>query len=221
MWSQELGLRPLIIPRLKMGILRQLFGPSRDEVWQKLSHEVGGDFDDGGFWKGSKLEVKHGEWTITLDTYTVSTGKSSATYTRIRAPYINKDNFRFTIYRKSIFSGIGKALGMQDVEIGYPQFDDDFIIKGNDENLLRTLFANIKIRELISTQPRIHLQVKDDEGYFGSQFPRGVDELYFQTVGVIKDTQRLRQLFELFSEVLNHLCHIGSAYEDDPGINLR
>ena len=221
MWSQELGLSPLIIPRLKMGILRQLFGPSRDEVWQKLSHEVGGDFDDGGFWKGSKLEVKHGEWTITLDTYTVSTGKSSTTYTRIRAPYINKDNFRFTIYRKSIFSGIGKALGMQDVEIGYPQFDDDFIIKGNDENLLRTLFANIKIRELISAQPRIHLQVKDDEGYFGSQFPRGVDELYFQTVGVIKDTQRLRQLFELFSEVLNHLCHIGSAYEDDPRINLK
>ncbi len=204
-----------------MGILRQLFGPSRDEVWQKLSHEIGGDFDDGGFWKGSKLEVKHGEWTITLDTYTVSTGKSSTTYTRIRAPYINKDNFRFTIYRKSIFSGIGKALGMRDVEIGYPQFDDDFIIKGNDENLLRTLFANIKIRELISAQPRIHLQVKDDEGYFGSQFPRGVDELYFQTVGVIKDTQRLRQLFELFSEVLNHLCHIGSAYEDDPRINLK
>ncbi len=204
-----------------MGILRQLFGPSRDEVWQKLSHEVGGDFDDGGFWKGSKLEVKHGEWTITLDTYTVSTGKSSTTYTRIRAPYINKDNFRFTIYRKSIFSGIGKALGMQDVEIGYPQFDDDFIIKGNDENLLRTLFANIKIRELIFAQPRIHFQVKDDEGYFGSQFPRGVDELYFQAVGVIKDTQRLRQLFELFSEVLNHLCHIGSAYEDDPRINLK
>jgi len=110
---------------------------------------------------------------------------------------------------------------MQDVEIGYPQFDDDFIIKGNDENLLRTLFANIKIRELIRVQPRIHFQVKDDEGYFGSQFPRGVDELYFQTVGVIKDTQRLRQLFELFSEVLNHLCHIGSAYEDDPRINLK
>ena len=30
-----------------MGMLRQLFGPSRDEVWQKLSHEIGGDFNDG------------------------------------------------------------------------------------------------------------------------------------------------------------------------------
>jgi hypothetical protein len=204
-----------------MGMLRQLFGPSRDEVWQKLSHEIGGDFNDGGFWKGSKLQIEHGEWTITLDTYTVSTGKSSTTYTRIRAPYINRDNFRFTIYRKSIFSGIGKMLGMQDVEIGDSQFDEDFIIKGNNEHQLRYLFANDKIRRSISTQPHIHLQVKDDEGYFGSKFPQGVDELYFQTVGVIKDTQRLKQLFELFAEVLNHLCHIGSAYEDDPKMNLK
>jgi hypothetical protein len=204
-----------------VSMLRQLFGPSRDEVWQKLSHEVGGDFNDGGFWKGSKLLVKHGEWTITLDTYTVSTGKSSTTYTRIRAPYINRDNFRFTIYRKSIFSGIGKMLGMQDVEIGDPQFDEDFIIKGNNEHQLRYLFANDKIRGSISTQQHIHLQVKDDEGYFGSEFPQGVDELYFQTGGVIKDTQRLKQLFELFAEVLNHLCHIGSAYEDDPNMNLK
>ena len=97
----------------------------------------------------------------------------------------------------------------------------NFIIKGNDENLLRTLFANDKIRRLISTQPRIHLQVKDDEGYFGSDFPQGVDELYFRVVGIIKDTERLKQLFDLFTEVLNHLCQIGSAYEDDPRMDLK
>ncbi len=56
---------------------------------------------------------------------------------------------------------------------------------------------------------------------FGSDFPDGVDELYFNVAGVIKDTQRLKQIFELFAEVLNHLCHIGSAYEDDPGMELK
>jgi hypothetical protein len=204
-----------------MGILRQLFGPSKNEVWQKLSHEVEGKFHEGGFWKGSKLEIRQGEWTLTLDTYTVSNGKNSTTYTRIRAPYINKDNFRFTVYRKSIFSGIGKMLGMQDVEVGHFQFDEDFIIKGTDEYKLRQLFENDKIRELISVQPRIHLEVKDDEGFFGSDFPQGVDELYFRVVGVIKDTERLKQLFDLFAEVLNHLCQIGSAYEDDPRMDLK
>jgi len=31
--------------------------------------------------------------------------------------------------------------------------------------------------------------------------------------GVIKDVERLKQLFELFAETLDHLCRIGSAYE--------
>lgn len=70
--------------------------------------------------------------------------------------------------------------------MGYPEFDDVFIIKGTDESKLRTLFANSKIRQSIQAQPSIHLQVKDDEGWFGVDFPEGVDELIFQVVGVIK-----------------------------------
>jgi hypothetical protein len=78
------------------------------------------------------------------------------------------------------------------------------------------LFKNIKIRDHIESQPSFHLEVKDDEGWFGAEFPEGVDELYFQVVGVIKDIERLKSLYGIFAEVLNTLCHIGSAYEDDP-----
>lgn len=204
-----------------MGIVRKLFGPSKDEIWEKLCEEVGGIFIAGGFFKESKVEIRHGEWTITLDTNTVSTGESSTTYTRIRAPYVNKGGFRFTIYRKTFFSDIGKFFGMQDVEVGYPQFDEDFIIKGNDESQLKKLFDNPEIRDLLSRQPNIHFQVKDDEGTFIKQFPDGVDELYCQCEGVIKDLERLKQLFDLFAEVLNHLCNIGSAYIDDPQVKVK
>jgi hypothetical protein len=47
-----------------------------------------------------------------------------------------------------------------------------------------------------------------------------VDELHFQVLGVIKDIPRLRALFDLFAEVLDRLCLIGSAYEGDPGVTL-
>jgi hypothetical protein len=77
-----------------------------------------------------------------------------------------------------------------------------------------------KIRALIDEQPRFHLEVKDDEGWFGQSFPAGVDELYFRVVGVIKDMDQLKGLFEIFSEVLDELCRIGSAYQTDPGIEL-
>ncbi len=150
-----------------MGFLRQLFGPSREEIWRQLCQEIGAQYVEGGFWTGDKVQVHHGQWTITLDTLTETTSPgeiaTSTTYTRIRAPYVNKDSFRFTIYPKSIFSGLGKLLGMQDVEVGYPEFDEAFIIK---------------------------------------------------------DLRQLRSLYYLFAEILNHLCHIGSAYEDDPKLSL-
>jgi hypothetical protein len=197
-----------------------VFGPSKDEIWRQLCGEIGADFVEGGFWRGSKVQARVKEWSITLDTHTVSHGKHSTTYTRMRAPYVNPDGFQFTIYRKGLFSGLGKMLGMEDVEVGHQEFDDAFIIKGNNESKLRALFANPRIRELIEAQPSIHLQVKNDEGWFGPSFPDGVDELCFQVVGVIKDVERLKYVFDLFSEVLNHLCHIGAAYKTDPNLAL-
>ena len=107
---------------------------------------------------------------------------------------VNAEGFRFTIYRRGFFSDLGKLLGMQDIEVGDPEFDEAFIIKGNDEDRVRVLFSNPKIRQLIQDQPKIRLTVKDSEGWFGPKFPENVDELHFEVVGVIKDVERLKQL---------------------------
>ena len=199
-----------------MGILRQLFGPSKDEIWQELCRQIDADYVPGTFWKGSKVEATTGPWTVTLDTYTVSTGKSSTTYTRLRAPYVNRDGFRFQVYRAGIFSALGVYLVMQDISIGDPEFDRQFIVKSGDPAQVKRLLANPRLRSLMSQQPQLSLQVIDDEGWFGQQFPEGVDELHFQVVGIIKDVGRLKALFELFSETLDTLCDIGSAYETRP-----
>jgi hypothetical protein len=205
-----------------MSFLRDLFGPGRQEIWQQFATAAGGNFTEGGFWRGGdRVDAAHGQWMVTLDRYVVSTGKSTMAYTRMRAPYVNPDGFRFTIYRKGIFSDIGKWMGMQDVSVGDAQFDEDFIIKGNDEAKIRRLFADAKLRELISAQPDINLCVKDDEGYWsGRSFPPNVDELYFQVLGTIIDLDRLKELYDLFSETLDELCRMGSAYKDGPEVRL-
>ncbi|GAB3882172.1 DUF3137 domain-containing protein [Spirosoma agri] len=204
-----------------MNALKELFGPYKDDVWRELAREIKADFVDGNFWRGSKVQATVNEWTITLDTYVVSTGKVYITYTQMRAPYVNKDGFRFKIYRKGFFSELGKKLGMQDVEIGYSDFDEQFIIQGNDDDKLRRLFDNTRIRQLIDTQTDISLEVRDDDGWLSTHFPEDVDQLTFKVVGVIKDIERLKQLYELFAETLNHLCRIGSAYENDPNVALN
>ena len=197
------------------------FGPSKDEVWRQLSQEIGAEFIEGRFWASTdgKVQAHVGPWIVTLDVgRSDEDGKSLVT--RLRAPYVNPEGFRFTIYRKGFFSDLGKLLGMQDLEVGDSDFDEAFIIKGNDESKVRALFANPKIRQTIQAQPQIRLAVKDSEGWFGPKFPEDVDELHFQVAGVIKDVERLKSLFDLFAAVLDQLCRIGSAYKREPGVTL-
>lgn len=204
---------------------KSIFGPSKDEIWTQIAADIGGEFIEGGFWGKDVLIYKHGEWQILLDTYTVTsstgTATTSTTYTRMRVPFINKDGLYFKISREGFFSSIGKFFGMQDIEIGDSFFDKQFIIKGNDPEKIKLLLADDRIKELCQTQPRIHLRIKDDEGWFGTDFPEGVDELCFECVGVIKETALLKALFGLFCLILQRLVQIDSAYEDDPQVTLK
>ncbi|WP_034328869.1 hypothetical protein [Alkaliphilus transvaalensis] len=203
-------------------MFKKLLGPGLDEVWSQLAEEIGGEFIKGSFTKSSKLITKLKEWTIVLDTYTVSTGKSSIVYTRMRVPYVTTDGFHFKVYKKSIFSDIGKLFKMQDVVIGHEEFDEEFIIKANNEEQVRKLLSKDSIRFLINENPSITLEIQDkEEGLFVEKLPEKTRFLLFQEVGVIKDTERLKKLYLLASEVLNQLCEIGSALDDDPKITLK
>lgn len=208
-----------------MGMLKSIFGPSKEEIWSQIARDIGGEFIDGGFWGKDALVYRHGQWQVVLDTYTVtnSTGSSttSTTYTRMRAPFINKDGFHFELYREGFFSSLGKLFGMQDIQIGDPFFDKDFIIKSSDPEKIRTLLSDTRMKGLIQRQPQLRYKIKDDEGWFGASFPEGVDELYFECVGVIKDTALLEALFVLFSLTLERLVQMDSAYANDPMVTLR
>ena len=195
-----------------------LFGPSKKEIWNQLAEEIKANYVDNGMWKGDRVEARVDNWIIVLDTYVVSTGKATITYTRMRAPFVNRDNFYFKIYRNGIFSGLGKLLGMQDINVGYDSFDEEFVIKGNNEEKVKRLFSNEHIRALIQDQSEINLEIKDDEGHFSTSFPEDVDELCFMVTGVIKDIEQLKELYELFAEVLRELCNIGSAGAENPGV---
>lgn len=200
-----------------MGLLE----PRKKEIWQQLAKRIQADYVNKGFWEGDRVEAHVDNWIVVLDTHRVTTGKSSSTtYTRMRVPFVNLDNFYFKVYRKGFFSGVEQMLGLQDINIGCDDFDKDFTIKSNDEKKVKQLFSNEKIRRLIQDQPNINLQIQDYEGLSSASFPKGVDELYFKVKGIIKDIDRLKELYELFAEVLKELCNIGSASSEKPGIIL-
>ena len=202
-----------------MGTFRKMFGPSKDEVWRQLASEIGANLVEKR-WSGAKVEARVDQWTVTLDSYTVPAGKAHIPVTRLRAPYVNADGFRFKISRRGVFSDLARFFGAQDIEVGDPAFDHDFVIKSNDALKVKYLL-NAELRELIRGQKEITFRVQDDDGAFRSRFPEGVDQLTFEAMGIIKDIDRLKSLFELFARTLHQLCHIGSAYENDPQVEVR
>ena len=202
-------------------MLRALFGPSKAEIWSQMAADIGADYIEGGWFKGDGVVYQHKEWKLVLDTYTVRSQNSSTTYTRLRAPFVNKDGLYFKIYREGFFSSVGKFFGMEDLEVGDPFFDESFVIKGNSHQQLIRLLSDRQLKNLIHEQPHILLEIRDDEGWFGSDFSGGVDELYFIRVGVMRDVNELKALFELFTHTLTRLVQIDSAYEDDPNVELR
>lgn len=202
-----------------MGLLRSIFGPSKKEIWNQIADDIGAVYEDGGFWGHDALRYQSGNWEVTLDTYTTG-GKHQSTYTRMRAPFVNKDSLYFVVYREGFFSSIGKMFGMQDVQIGDPFFDEEFVIKSNSEEKIKLLLNGPVLKQLIQEHPDIRFEIKDDEGWFGAQFPEGVDELYFRCYGVVKSEELLLNLFELFCITLERLVRIDSAYEVDPDVAL-
>jgi hypothetical protein len=195
-----------------MSSLRKWLGPSREEIWRRLAAELGSDYVEGGFVKSGQVRVSHGEWTITLDAYFSAASKSA--YTRLRAPFVNPEGFRFAVYRRGLFTDLAKRLGLRDVEVGDLDFDRDFVVQGNDDDKLRQLFASSRLRELLAAQPRVRLTLQDERGSFGKrEHPEGTDDLCFAVPGVIKDIDRLARLFALLAETLDQLCRLGAAYE--------
>ncbi|WP_425617663.1 RING finger protein [Anatilimnocola sp. NA78] len=74
--------------------------------------------------------------------------KRSSTCLTIHFP---DPHLRLEIYPQTIVHGVGKLLGMQDIEIGSRHFDDAFIIQGNSAAILReylTFESQAAIQEL-------------------------------------------------------------------------
>ena len=202
-----------------MESLEQLDARGEDESWQQFCGRIGADCL-AEFWRGNKVPAPYKNWRIRVGHEDCPDGESSVTVTRMRIPFVNRDGFRFKLYRKDFFSALGPLCGMHPIKSGHPEFDRDFICarhrRGEGQELaLRPSHPSI------STSPTCERsEVRDNEGWLGVSFPAEVDELCFRAAGFIKDVEQLKLLFVLCAEILDHLCRTGSACEDEPELTL-
>jgi len=173
-----------------------------------------------GYLRGVPARVRYKNWCVTLDTNVVPAGAAAAVVTRMRAPYAARGAFRFKLQRRDLLDALARRLRIHTSETGQTDFDREYVVRSEDDARVRSLFEDPAIRRLIQSQPAINLEARGDDGPFGAALPEGVDELVLRAPGFLTDAAQLRRLFALFALLLDRLCAIASAREDEPGVSL-
>jgi len=180
----------------------------KTSIWKEFSIQTNGTFKEGYSWHSDSVEITHKKWTIIFDNYTLWSGKYSSKMTRIIVPISLKDNFRFEIYPEELIRKIEKIFGVQDIEIGYPEFDKAFIVKSNNEFKIKSLLRNANIRNLLLEQKNLNIQLSNQNGIW--EQPKNQFELSYYIDGEIHNVANLIKLLELFKIILDELFQINT-----------
>jgi hypothetical protein len=190
------------------GVLRAIFGPGHLRIWQQFAEQLGAQLDPGrGLVPKPRLTARAGPFMLTLDVLRAG----EQVFTRMRAPYVNPTRFRFALSREGFLARIGKLLGMQDIQVGRDDFDQEFLVRSNDEERVRRLLADPELRALLRLQPSFELLVKDGDRYAGPGFKNPIDELTYRTRGIAADLKTLHDMSDLVLRTLDLLRQLGVA----------
>lgn len=122
-------------------------------AWANVAERLEGEFVPGesSFWGAKRppaLTATIDNVEVTVDTFTVGSGKNKRSYTRIRAPATAPREVQMKVYAEQIFSSFARAVGFQDVHVGDAAFDDAFMVKASDEMFARA-WLNVTVRNRI------------------------------------------------------------------------
>ena len=185
-------------------------------AWDSFNKEVNGTFEKHKHSLFGRITYRHGLWAVVLDTFpktsfsffpSIGITPDYENYTRILAPYSNKEGIVAEIYEKTFVSTIGRLFGMQDIDIGAPYFDDMYIVKSNNQELMKKMLIRDKIRDLIFNFNGIHLKINSTERVLGDLHPEAKNEVYMETNEAITDLAKLKLFDELFGLVLTEIQH--------------
>jgi hypothetical protein len=184
-------------------------------VWMDLADEMQGEFTDGTYVVSARLPLATKPWVAYMKMHSNPIGKSIAETTVIAVPYIPEHEFKLAVHNSSPIEEVAKIFGLQDIAIGEPTFDKEFIIQGSNEQLLKELFADAPLRGLYLGQKSVNVSIVDHQHkLFGITPPRGVNVLTFAEKGAINSFERLTSVLELLTRTIERLAHLEVAARD-------
>jgi len=192
----------------------------RREAFQSAASDLGAAFVAGKRSSRDQVHMEHGPWKVTLDTYVVSQGQATITYTRVRTLYIARDDFTVSVTRKHVFTRVSELLGFYGLLIGDQEFERKYKIKSSNDRRARSLLGDRHLRELIMVQPSLRLEIRRLPWGRRRKRGDGVRAVVVQTTGVIKEPDRLVNYVRLVVAVLDRLVKVGGA-SNEPVLESR
>ena len=107
-----------------------------NKTWGILAQRYRGRLHQGSWLQRPSVTFDHNGTWVRVDIHSTG-GKHPTYYTQVHIGW-PEPGFRMEVYPEGFFNRIGKFLGgMEDVEIGSPRFDRDYIITTNEYSLLK------------------------------------------------------------------------------------
>jgi len=162
------------------------------EIWEIVSD----DFSTEGV-HDYHARVTYEGRDIDIDIMSSPGGGTEGGYgaTTITAPLPSHSSFLFSITPEDVINRLGKLFGMQDIRIGYPEFDKSVIVKSNDADKVRAIFQDEYVREVFEKLSGFTFGIKKHPEL-------DYDQLELSVQRGMSNVDELETVFTAFAKVL-------------------
>jgi len=185
---------------------------NRREAFQAAASDLDATFVAGKPSSRDQVHLQHGPWRVILDTCVVNNGQNPITYTRARAFYVARGDFTLIVSRRNVFTRMAEIFGFYGLRMGDQEFERKYTIKSSNEPRGRSLMTDWRLRELIMGQPSLRLEIRRLPWGKRRKTGDGVRVVAVQTMGVIREPDRLVDYVRLVVATLDRLLKIGGAH---------
>ena len=175
---------------------RRITGTGHQEIWD----EINADFNSGNSLHDYHVVVELNNQPIELDIVSSPGGSAEGGYdtTRLTAHLPGHKGFHFAIHPEDFLYKIGKLFGMQDIQTGYPEFDKNVIVKTNNPEFFKGLFASADVRHVFENLSGYSFKILPHDELQG-------DHLELYIMRGITSARDLQPIFDAFATVAGAL----------------
>ncbi|MGV3539745.1 MAG: hypothetical protein ACO1OQ_08040 [Rufibacter sp.] len=178
--------------------MRTFTGTTKEEIWQKIAIDMASQKDLLSY--SALIQLQDSQIYFDTDLDLGGGFEGGISTTNFMAPVPANVSLRFSLHEQGWMDEVGKFFGMEDIELGYPDLDEAFIIKTNQPENLRQLLSDPTLHQLLLRHKDCELKLSEDSDDEGSE-----TVLTFTKDEAILDIAELREIYDMLFSLMQRL----------------